>query len=224
MDTTFAHTVNPLAGLHVVTADPDEVEAARRAAEASLNAFPYYRERFGERARMFGASDGAWLMTLCRGEREYVRRQVLWLAEVLSARGVPGWLLERHLEFLHGELLRITEDAERCRPLLEAAHLLRDHRRRYLPDDAFARIAADFEARADPEWMRRLPGMGSILAAAVADEAAGIGRAVHSMLSWAANPALFPQSWVAAVRSTVADARRAVRHSAYAWPTRQDRG
>lgn len=218
MDTRFAHTVNPLAGLHVVTADPDEVEAARRAAEVSLRTFPYYRERFGERARMFGASDGAWLMTLCRGEREYVRRQVLWLAEVLSARGVPGWLLERHLEFLHAELLRITEEHERCRPLLDAAHLLREHRRRSLPDDVFARVAADFEAHADPEWTRRLPGMGSILAAAVADEAAGIGRAVHSMLSWAANPALFSHSWVAAVRSTVADARRSVRHSAYAWP------
>ncbi len=222
MDTTFAHTVNPLAGLHVVTADPDEVEAARRAAEVSLRVFPYYRERFGDRARMFGASDGAWLITLCRGEREYVRRQVLWLAGVLAARGVPGWLLERHLDFLHGELLGLTEAPQRCRPLLDAAHMLRDDRRRSLPDAAFTRIAADFEARADAEWMRRLPGMGSILVAAVADEAAGIGRAVHSMLSWAANPALFPHAWIAAVRSTIADARRGVRHSAYAWPTQAE--
>lgn len=218
MNTTFAHTVNPLAGLHAVTADPEEVEAARWAAEASLQAFPYYRERFGERARMFGASDGAWLMTLCQGEREYVRRQVVWLAEVLSARGVPGWLLERHLEFLHGELLRATGDAVRCRPLLDAAHLLYEQRADHLADDVFARLAADFQAAADDGWVRRLPGFGDILVASVADEAAGIGRAVSSMLAWAADPALFPERWIAAVRHTVVEARRSVRRSTVAWP------
>jgi hypothetical protein len=218
MNIALAHTVNPLAGLHAVTSDPDEVEAARRAAEASLRAFPYYRERFGERARMFGASDGAWMMTLCQGERDYVRRQVRWLAEVLSARGVPSWLLERHVELLHGELLQVTGDAPRCRPLLDTVDLLRDGRRRHLADDAFARLAADFEARADAEWMRRLPGMGAILVASVVDEAAGIGRAVHGMVEWAADPSRFPEPWIAAVRHTISEARRGIRHSPTARP------
>lgn len=211
MSTTFASAVNPLAGLHVVTSDPREIEAARRAAETSLRAFPYYRERFGERAALFGASDGAWLVTLCQGEPAYVRRQVLWLGEVLSARGVPRWLLERHLEFLHRELLRRTSDADRCPPLLDAALLLRAERRERIAEGDFTALAAEFEARADAAWMRRLSGMGAILVGAVADEAAGIGRAAESVAGWAADPSIFPERWIAAVRQTLADARALVR-------------
>jgi hypothetical protein len=211
--TTYAHTVNPLAGLHVVTSDPQEIEAARRAAETSLREFPYYRERFGERARMFGASDGAWLVTLCGGEPAYVRKQVLWLGEVLSARGVPRFLLERHLEFLHRELLRLTSSADRCQPLLDAAILLRTLRREQIAERDFAALAAGFESRADAEWARRLPGMGAILVGAVADEAAGIGRAAESVAEWAADASIFPEHWIAAVRHTLAEARSHVRRA-----------
>ena len=211
MTGTFANTLNPLAGLHVVSSDADEVEAARRAAEASLREFPYYRERFGERARMFGASDGAWLVTLCRGEREYVHRQVLWLGEVLSARGVPRLLLERHLEFLHRELLRLTSNADRCQPLLNAAVLLRTLRHEQIPERDFTALAESFDRRADPAWARRLPGTGAILASAAADEADGIGRAVASVAEWAADPSLFPETWIAAVHRTLDEARAVAR-------------
>lgn len=211
MTTTFAHTVNPHAGLHAVTADPREIEAARRATETSLREYPYYRERFGERAGMFGASDGAWLVTLCQGEPPYVRRQVLWLGEVLSARGVPRWLLERHLEFLHRELLRLTSSTDRCQPLLDAAMLLRSVRREHVAEHDFAALAAGFDTRADAEWTRRLPGMGSIVVGAVADEAAGIGRAVGSVAAWATDPSIFPEGWLAAFRDTVAEARSHMR-------------
>lgn len=209
MTPTYAHTINPLAGLHVVTSDADEIEASARAAETSLLEYPYYRERFGERARMFGASDGAWLVTLCQGERDYVRKQVTWLGEVLSSRGLPRFLLERHLEFLHRELLRLTSSESRCQPLLEAAHFLRTLRHESLSDYEFKTIAAGFEERADAAWVRRLSGMGSILVAAAADEACGIGRAVTSVAEWAADPALFPESWIAAVGETLAEARSA---------------
>ena len=211
MTPTYAETVNPLAGLHVVSSDADEIAAARRAAETSLREYPYYRERFGERARMFGASDGAWLATLCQGDRDYVRRQVLWLGTVLSARGVPRWLLERHLEFLHRELLRLTSNADRCQPLLEAALFLRALRREQIAEREFAALAAAFEEQAGPEWAGRLPGMGSILVSAVADEAAGIGRAAESMAEWAEDPAIFPEPWIAAVRHTLTEARSHVR-------------
>jgi hypothetical protein len=207
MTPTYAHTVNPLAGLHVVTSDPDEIEASRRAAETSLREYPYYRARFGDRAQMFGSSDGAWLVTLCRGERDYVRRQVLWLGTVLSSRGVPRWLLERHLEFLHRELLRLTSNADRCQSLLDAALFLRALRREQVAEREFAALAAEFDERAGAEWARRLPGMGSILVSAVADEAAGIVRAVDSVAAWADDPSAFPEPWVAAVRHTLTEAR-----------------
>ncbi len=66
-------------------------------------------------------------------------------------------------------------------------------------------LAAAFEARAGRTFP--LPRMGEILVAAVADEAAGLERAVASLEPWACDPARFPQLWIEAVRSTIAEAR-----------------
>ena len=216
MTSTLASTINPFAGWHAISPNPDDVAAARRAVAASLAEFPYYGERYGVRAGLFGASDGAWLATLCRGEPEYVRKQVLWLGTVLSSRGIPRLLLERHLELLHRELLRSTRDEDRCRPLLGAAHFLRALRQEQIAEADAGALAADFDARADPDWLRRLPQMGAILVAAVGDEGAGIARAVASVEEWAAEPARFPPAWTAAVARTLADARSRVRAGARA--------
>lgn len=212
METTVASTINPYAGTHPVTASPAELQAVRRATEASLREAPYYLERYGERARLFGGSDGGWLVTLCGGDPAFVHRQVLWLGRVLSARGMPRWLLQRYLEFLHGEMARaIPADARVWRVLLDSAALLRDEQRRYLSEADARALAAAFDADADPAWVSRLPNMGRILAAAVADEAAGIANAVESVETWAADPARFPERWTRAVRETLAGARRRVR-------------
>lgn len=209
--TPFAHTINPQAGWHPVTADPRDVEAARRAGEASLAEFPYYRARFGERAAAFGASDGAWLLTLCQADEAFLHEQVLWLGRLLSARGVPRWLLERHLEILHAEALRMAEGEDRCGPLLAGAALLRRLRHQHLPERDLHDLSDAFAAAVGPVWSERLPRMGAILAAAAADEAAGIERAVTSIEPWATDPAAFPAPWIAAVRRTLAEARSRAR-------------
>ena len=49
--------------------------------------------------------------------------------------------------------------------------------------------------------------MGEILVAAVADEAAGIEKAVESLEPWVCDPARFPPPWIQAVRTTIAEAR-----------------
>ena len=212
MDTIPASAINPSAGSHPVTSDPRELEAARRAGNASVAEFPYYLERFGERGRRFGTSDGAWLVTLCGFGAEHLRGQVLWLGTVLASRGMPRWLLERHLEVLHGELVRaLPENADRYAALLDAAALLRGLRRARLAEEDFLELAEDFAARADPGLAERLPGMGAILAAAVADEADGLAGAVRSVEEWAADRAAFPESWTSAVRATIAGARGRVR-------------
>ena len=212
MDAPAAYTLNPFAGHHPVASSPREVDAARRAAERSLEEFRYYLERYGERGRLFGQSDGAWLVTLCRGDQAFVRQQVLWLGRVLSSRGIPRWLLQRHLEHLHAELVRaLPERAGHYAPLLDAADLLRALQREQIPAETAEALAADFSARADPAWVRRLPQFGRILVAAVTDEAAGIGRAVTSLEEWCADRARFPASWVTAVHATIAEARSQVR-------------
>jgi hypothetical protein len=210
MTTTFARTINPFAGWHAITPDPLEVEAARRAVEDSLAEFAYYRARFGDRAGLFGASDGAWLATLCQGEPEYVRKQVLWLGTVLSSRGIPRYLLERHIEFLHRALLAATGSEDRCRPLLDVARLLRALRQEQLGERDFQALAVAFDARADGA----LPRMGAILVSAACDEAAGIGRAVESVTEWASDPVRFPPQWTDAVSRTLAEARARIRSPA----------
>lgn len=211
----MALTINPDAGWHRITADAGELEATRRAGEASLRTYPYYVLRYGERGRLFGESDGAWLATLCGGHDAEVARQVLWLAGVLSARGMPRWLLERHLELLHAELVRAyPERGGRYGSLLAAAARLHELRRARIADADFQALADGFARSADTEWVGRLPGMGEILVAAVADEADGIARAVSSLEPWATDAGRFPRAWTDAVRATLAAARRAVRWDA----------
>lgn len=212
MTTTIAATINPFAGMHPVTASPHEVEAVRRATETALREAPYYTERFGERSRLFGGSDGGWLVTLCGGDTDYVERQVLWLGRVLSSRGVPRWLLQRYLLILHDELAVSVPDAgPRCAALLHAASLLHDLQRRHVAEMDARALADAFELRADAAWSARLPGMGRILVGAVADEAGGITGAVGSVTEWAADPARFPDRWIFAVQATVTEARGRVR-------------
>lgn len=214
MSTTLAAAINPAAGLHPVTASPLELEAVHRATDAALREAPYYMERFGERSRLFGGSDGGWLVTLCGGDAEYVERQVLWLGRVLSSRGVPRWLLQRYLLLLHDELAAGVPNAgPRCAALLHGASLLHDLQRRQITDSDARTLAHTFDLRADAAWVARLPGMGRILVGAVADEAGGITGAVRSVVGWAADPARFTTPWISAVHATVAEARARVRRS-----------
>lgn len=204
----FARQLNPEAGTHPIAADPREVRAAMDADERSRREFPYYQARYGARGARFGASDGAWIATLAEFGQDGVNRQVLWLGEVLSSRGMPRWLLERHLEVLHGALAEALPEREpEYAKLLRAAGMLRAQRQGQIGEEDFGVLAREFESDVGPEWSRRLPGMGGILVAAVVDEKLGIGRAVPSVQEWATNPMRFPGSWIAAVRRTVYAAR-----------------
>lgn len=200
--------INPAAGNHRVTGDPREVAASIAAGERSYREFPYYEARFGERGRRFGHSDGAWLSLAARHGGAHLRREVQWLGRVLSARGMPTWLLERHLEVLRDELVKaVPERREAYDELRAAAEMLRDRRHAKLPEDGFRTLEGAFDARVGPEWSERLPRMGSLLAAAVTDQRNGVSRAVPSLEAWAADPARFPAHWVAAVRETLRRAR-----------------
>jgi hypothetical protein len=212
METTVAAVINPFAGVHPVTASAAELEAVRRATEVSLREAPYYVERYGERGRLFGGSDGAWLVTVARGDAVFVERQVLWLGRVLAARGMPRWLLQRYLEILHDELIyHIPDHGGRYGALLDACSLLRDQQRQHLAEIDARALAAAFDTDADPAWVARLPNMGRILAGVVVDEAAEIPNAVESVEPWATDPARFSERWTAAVRAALANGRQSVR-------------
>lgn len=208
-----ASSLNRLAGDHPVSTDPRELDAVRRAGDTSMAEFPYYVRRYGDRARLFSLSDGAWLVTLCTNpDPAFVRGEVVWLAHLLSARGMPSYLLERHLDVLEAALAEgVPENAALYARLGPAAHFLRTTRLRRIPEPDFRRMASSFERHADPDAKHRLPRMGEILVAAVADEAGGAGKAVSSVVEWAADPGLFGPVWCDAVRHTIEEARAMVR-------------
>lgn len=206
--TTAATLLNPDAGSHAIPTDFREIAAALRAGERTWGRFPYYEERYGERGRRFTASDSAWLVTLASLPEPQVRAQVEWLGAILAGRGMPRWLLERHLVTLHAALVRaVPERAAAYAVLQGAARHLRALREAHVAGTVQARLAAAFDARIDPAWRRRLPHTGALLVAAVADERAGIARAVSSLESWMADPVRFPPPWIAAVRATLQAAR-----------------
>lgn len=206
---TGARQVNPEAGDHVITADPAELAAADRATRRSWRRFPYYARRYGSRGRRFSMSDSGWLLTLCDLLPDRARQQTRWLAGVLAARGMPQLLLETHLEMLHEELAAARPgDAARYGRLLECAAALRETRLAAMPQEELEALAAGFEARV---WgmTGAVREMGIVLAAAVADERAGVANAVASVEAWACDPAHFPAAWADEVRRTLAEGRAA---------------
>lgn len=204
----LVRVLNPEAGTHPLPTDPRELQAALRAGEQSWRQFPYYEWRYGQRGAQFTRSDSAWLVTLSDHPSVIVEQQVLWLGRVLAARGMPQWLLERHLELLHQELVAaVPEKAAAYERLQLAALRLREMRRQHIDDDLFQSLIAEFDQQVGDEWSTRLPATGGLLAAAVADERAGIVQAVTSIESWMTEPTRFPDVWIEAVRSTISKAR-----------------
>jgi hypothetical protein len=155
--------------------------------------------RFGERGRRFSLSDGAWIVTLCTGTSAHAIERVRWLGAVLSSRGMPQILLERHLVILHEEL-----DSRRYAHLLKGARELTRLRRSKIRQSEFARLSKGFdEATAD---VSPFPGMGLLLVSAVCDEAVGIEHAVTNIVNWVEERGQYPERWISAIRSTIASA------------------
>lgn len=201
---------NPEAGTHAVPSDAREIEAGLAAGERSMRDFPYYQRRYGERGRRFCGSDTAWLITLCDHRRAEAVEQVSWLGGVLSSRGMPQYLLERHLAVLHEELVGALPQKKKRYGVLQHCrrHLVAQREERIDPAD-FRRIAAEFEVMTD-RTRGRLNGMGEVIVSAVADEALGIQRAVASLESWLCDPTEFPAKWRDAVQVTIGTARSSV--------------
>lgn len=211
---------NPLAqlnfeaGMHPVPDDPRELAAALRAGERSWARFPYYAARYGERGRRFTGSDSAWLAALVGHDVAVVEQRVLWLGVVLAARGMPQWLLELHLEVLHDALCaEMPTRRDSYATLLAGARALRAQRERYLVSELLVAHTNAFAARVGSELNSCLPETGGLIAAAVADEAAGIALAVTSLVPWLTDPARFQARWIAAVEETLTEARLHVQTS-----------
>ena len=208
---SLLEVLNPEAGDHPVCSDPRELQAALRGGERSWQRFPYYEARYAGRGQQFTRSDSAWIVALTEHGRVVVDDQISWLGRVLASRGMPRWMLELHLAVLHAELIAaIPGRAPLYASLLAAARMLREQRQAAIDEAVGAALAREFSERVGAELDERLPETGALLVAAVADEEAGIGRAVPSLVGWMTDASRFPARWTAAVRATVAAAREHV--------------
>ncbi len=163
-----ARTVNPEAGEHAIAASPAEQAAAEAATRLSWRDFPYYAKRYGERGWRFSLSDSGWLQTLFELSGDAAKSQMLWLATLLAARGMPRYLLERHLEHLHSELLSASPDkSARYAFLLDLSAHLRSLRTKSIPEGAFTRLAGEFDTRvSDVSPKEGVQKMGAVIVAA----------------------------------------------------------
>ena len=203
-----ASGLNPDAGDHPITSDPRELGASLRASDRSIAEFPYYRWRYGERGVRFSNSDSAWLAHVCSMPAARARQQIAGLGGVLSSRGMPQLLLERHLLIMREELVAaVPEKRAAYRTLSLNAGELRRMRIRAISQRRATTIASTFVKAAPGPWRTRIPEMGSLLVAAVADERNGIERAVLSIEEWACDEERFSRRWVDACRAAIAAAR-----------------
>jgi hypothetical protein len=204
---SVARDVNPDAGTHAITGNPAEIAAAEAATRSSWKEFPYYAQRYGERGWKFSLSDSGWIATLCDLPLPEARSQVLWLGGLLAARGMPRYLLERHLEHLHDELTKAAPSrAARYAALKECATALRALRESHVAADTFESLAQAFEDRVR-HCKGRVANLGRMLVAAVADERSNVANVVESLEAWATDAARFDAVWIEAVKETIVDAR-----------------
>jgi heme oxygenase len=220
----LARELNPSAGSHVISSTEEELAAALRAGERSWAEFPYYATRFGDRGRAFTRSDSAWLVTLAYLDSASAVENVMWLSNLLAARGMPRWLMERHLVVLLEELdSRGPEAAEgQYGNLHEALATLRELRDHCLSDQHLLHMKREFAAKVPVSELEGVPWAGALLAAAVADEAAGLTMAVPSLVRWLADEALFSRDWIDQVERTLERARALMAVSLLSDPPRSD--
>ncbi len=121
-------------------------------------------------------------------------------------------MLELHLEVLHAELVAAVPGRGRSYArLLGAAQRLRRQRQAHVDEAVLVALSTAFARQVGDEWDQRLPETGALLAAAVADERAGIAQAVPSLAGWMTDPSRFPTRWIAAVQATLDQARERAR-------------
>lgn len=184
------------AGHHSVTTDAERLRAALRAAHRTFEGEPYYRDRYADRGARFAGSDSAWLVTLADLPADAAVGQAQWLARVLAGRGMPSWLLERHLDDLSEELRDAGIDPG---ALPTAAGALRDQRRTALGDDRLASADARL-AEAVPVDAAPVGAAGLALAAA-ADVATGLAASADPCLVWLTDPVRCAPSAAEALRA-----------------------
>ena len=191
--------LNPDAGATPSPVDPAVLTIVERSATLIWRVFPYFEWRFNVRGRAFGRSDAGFLATLVALPPSMQEAQVVWLAKVLGARGMPSLLLETQLELL-GRVGRRAGWAGGG-AMSDLAALLRTSRRRVMPDERLRVCDRHFLARtASLRPFRR--AIGALIAAEVADLRLGYVDRADATLGWLLSNGPDDQRWRSACVET----------------------
>lgn len=198
---------NPEAGSTAAPVSMRERELVERSASIIWRAFPYFSWRYSARGRAFGRSDAGYLVTLLGFTESTSGTQVAWLAGVLAPRGMPSILLEYQLESL-GRIWR-RDGLDGSARFLGHAAALRAARRSALDTQTFEACERLCAVAARGDVRRR--GAGTLIAAAVADWANGLGDYGDPLIKWFADAVTGDAVWSAACSGASDLARRALR-------------
>jgi heme oxygenase len=178
-----ATALNPEAGDHPVPQNPGILQAALRAGRRCRDEFSYYELRYGERGRRFIDSDAAWLAALTELPEAVVACQVVWLARLLSARGMPFLLMERQLELLVEELGSLGNNIPVA--ALQAVQCdLYSQRCSRIPQSCFDETCRTVSELISSPRNVDFPDLPLVLVAAFADRLAGIPECLASLTTW----------------------------------------
>ncbi len=200
---SMTNPFNPEAGDTPAPDDAYDRELVERSAVIIWRAFPYFAWRYGERGRSFGRSDAGFLVTLLQLDERTGRQQVEWLVGVLAPRGMPSLLLEYQLESL-GKL-GIRNQRPQYGRFLALASEMRALRLSVLEESVFA--ACEQLCRNVPGDRPNRRGVGTLIAAAVADRSLGQGEHDESLVQWLSASEQASVPWAVACAAALDRAR-----------------
>lgn len=182
-----ASAINPEAGDHPVVSDEVFRLVATRAGTQCHSAFGYLVRRYGDRGENFARSDGAWLGTLTELPEDEARRQIDWLARLLSARGIPSVCLEYHLDELHRNLQ--AHKAHGANNLLfeSLARYVASGYRLALSTESYAQLANAVIPALEPRG-------ADVLLCAVVDQHAGLAPCADRIADWIGSELSFDEA------------------------------
>jgi len=190
-----SYTLNPAGGFYPVCQSREELLAVLHAADRALAENPYYLYRYGMSGVFFSDSDGGWLAALPGKGLPLMKKQVRWLAGVLSARGIPSFLMARHLRILYEELTRDVPEKSGQWELLKCTA-------DWITPEVTAALSGPRRPRGLGEEFAAEEA-GTIIAWALLDEQRGFSGAAESVISWYTDTDRFSEAWIRSVKQFI---------------------
>lgn len=189
--------------------EPGVLVAIEHATASFARAFPYLGWRYGDAGLHDARDDLAQLLAAASNHRDALNQQITWVAEQMTLRGQPRWMLEVEIELLARSAARcVPRQGERLATVLrEGGYPLGRDRHTAMAEGKFRRAGVHFEAELGFGPGRAWRGFGQILCSAVLDERRGFDTILDRVREWALDPHRFGQPWLGAVESSIAHYR-----------------